>query len=340
MSVRWIVTGGAGFMGSNLALSLGRDEPVVLVDNFRHPGARVNAALLRERLGLEVLDLDVRDFDSVERLVQGNPEVETIVHLAGQVSFLRSLEDPRYDFETNALGTFHVLEAVRRHAPAARVIVASTNKVYGDLSGLAHVEGATRWTLPGYPAGLSEDLPLSLQGGYSVSKGTADQLALDYARTHGLAALPLRLSSVYGGHQHATVDQAWVAYFVRVGLAHQAFEICGDGKQVRDLLHVSDLIRLFRTLAETPLEHEVWGRPYNVGGGPDRSLSLLELFQRLEGDHGCRLRYVSGPPRPCDQRVFVADTSSLQEALGWAPSTSLDEGILELVEWTRGRVSR
>ncbi len=333
--MKWLITGAAGFIGTNAALHLGGEgEEVVAVDNFHRPGSRENARVLEERLGLVVEPLEIRYREEVFRFWQKHRDVEVVLHLAAQSSLVASLKDPVYDFETNALGTLNVLEATRHLAPGARVIYASTNKVYGDLSHLRYGETETRYTLPDYPQGLPETLPLSFQGGYSCSKEAADQYVLDYARAFGLKTVSLRQSSVYGGHQRAREDHGWVAYFVRMAVEKKPFRIFGNGKQVRDLLHVDDLLRLYRIIARLPDRSPVFGQAFNVGGGPERSLSLLELFHLLRSRYGHTLRYRSEPPRPADQRVFVADCRRLAALTGWQPRVGLEEGLDRIHTWS------
>ena len=336
--MKWLITGGAGFIGTNTAawLASAGDECIV-ADNFHRPGARYNQAYLRERLGLAVDYLDVRFADQVDAYWSAHPNVDVILHLAGQVSLVASLSEPRYDFETNALGTFNVLEATRKFSPEAKLIYASTNKVYGDLREFRVEESEMRYRLPDFAAGLSESLPIDLHGGYPCSKGAADRYVLDYHRLYGMSTVALRQSSIFGGRQYPSEDQGWVAYFVQMGVERRPFRIYGTGKQVRDLLHINDLVECFRSIARLPRESEAFGQAFNIGGGSGASLSLLELFVLLESQFGLVMRYTAGPPRLGDQKVFIADTSKARQFVGWSPSVSVAEGIAELVAWSRGR---
>ena len=336
--MKWLITGGAGFIGTNTVEALARaGDRCFVADNSHRPGAQYNRAYLAERFHIPVDYLDVRFQDQVNAYWSAHRDADVVLHLAGQVSLVASLGDPRYDFETNALGTFNVLEATRRFLPEAKVIYASTNKVYGDLHDLPVEESATRYTLPGYAGGLSEELPIELHGGYSCSKGAADQYVLDYHRIYGLSTIVLRQSSNYGGRQYASEDQGWVAYFVQMGVERRNFRISGTGKQVRDLLHVADLVECYRAVAGTPHESLAFGQAFNIGGGPETSLSLLELFARLESDYGFSFDYTAGPPRTGDQRVFIADTRKARQFLGWTPTVSVAQGMEELVEWSKAR---
>lgn len=330
--MKWIVTGGCGFIGTNAALSFHEQgDEVVVIDNLLRPYVRRNLTLLKN-LRLECHVADVRDSVALERIVRRHADADCVLHLAGQVSLLASLEDPKYDFETNVAGTLNVLEAVRRWAPNAIILYASTNKVYGDLSALRIMEEERRYRLPGHPHGLDEFTPLDFHGGYGCSKGAADQYVLDFHRTYGMRTVSLRQSSVYGGHQYATADQGWLAYFVYVGLRGERFQINGNGKQVRDALHSRDLLALYRRCVERI--DDAAGLAFNIGGGPENTSSLLELFDLLEGSHGLTMRYSCGPPRPSDQRVFVADVRRAQKLLDWQPTIGLNDGLWDLIDWT------
>jgi CDP-paratose 2-epimerase len=324
---KWLITGAAGFIGTHLARHLEQaGDSCILTDNFYRGMACPNVHFL-----------DVRRPSDVEAFFESNGDIDAVAHLAGQVSLVASITNPRYDFETNAGGTFNVLEAMRRHTPRARLIFASTNKVYGDLGALAHEEHLTRYSIPDYPHGLTEKLPLELHGGYSCSKGAADQYVRDYHKVYGLKTVCLRQSSIYGGGQRATGDQGWLAWFVRMGVQASSFGISGTGKQVRDLLHVSDLCACFKRIADLPESSPVWGEAFNIGGGPVASLSILELFEILRRDFGLTLDYTAGPPRVGDQKVFIADTARARDCVGWEPRVHLAEGLEEIVTWSQAR---
>ena len=337
--MKWLITGGAGFIGTNAAKRLTEaGQTCIVTDNFHRPGSRQNQAYLASRYGLNVSFLDVRRRDQVDATFAAHSDADVILHLAGQVSLVESIKDPRYDFDTNALGTFNILEAMRQHAPQAALIYASTNKVYGDLSTLQTDESDTRYSLPSYPYGLPETLPIDLHGGYSCSKGAADQYVRDYHKVYGLKTMALRQSSIYGGHQYASEDQGWVAYFVRMGVEKQPFRTNGTGKQVRDLLHVSDLCGCFEKIARLRADSPAWGEAFNIGGGVESSLSLLELFEILRSQYGLAISYEAGPARTGDQKVFIADTAKAHRLLGWQPQMAVDKGLRELVDWSRESV--
>jgi CDP-paratose 2-epimerase len=248
------------------------------------------------------------------------------------------MNDPRRDFETNVVGSFNLLEAVRRLCPAAAVVYASSNKVYGELGGVALREDALRYSAPGYPNGVAEDAPLDFQTPYGCSKGAADQYMLDYARVFGLNTVVFRHSTIYGGRQFATFDQGWVGWFcgqavaVRRDPGRKPFTISGDGKQVRDLLFVDDAVDAYFAAAEHIAECR--GQAFNIGGGIANSSSLLELFAQLESQAGVRLAYERLPWRHSDQRFFVADTGKASRLLGWRPQVDKAAGVARMLAWS------
>jgi CDP-paratose 2-epimerase len=335
----WLITGGCGFVGSNLAEALlSRGDDVVVLDNLSRTGSRDNLAWLRTRHGSDwrFVELDVRDAPAIEQLIAEVRPV-AIAHLAGQVAMTTSLQQPRLDFEINALGTLNILEAVRQHAPATMVMYSSTNKVYGDLEWVRYDETDTRYIAPDYPAGFDESLPLSFHSPYGCSKGTADQYMLDYARMFDLTTVVFRHSSMYGGRQFATYDQGWIGWFCQQALAvrrqpdREPFTISGNGKQVRDVLHADDIVALY--CAAAAQREAARGHAFNIGGGMAQSLSLLELFHLLECEVNVPLAYRRLPPRPSDQKVFVADVATAQRALGWQPRVSAADGLKRTLAW-------
>jgi CDP-paratose 2-epimerase len=350
---KWIVTGGCGFIGSNLAAALLDDgHEVVALDTLVRLGSSENLAWLEERARrpgagkLVHLRADTRSRTDVEDAFRKHGAgVTAIAHLAGQVAMTTSIERPRYDFEVNVGGAINVLEAIRDHAPSATVMFSSTNKVYGDLAQLPAVEGPTRWTLPGSPRGLDEKVPLDFQSPYGCSKGAADQYFLDYHRMYGLRTMVFRHSSIYGGRQYATYDQGWVGWFCAevlrqkreqaAGATVRPFTISGDGKQVRDLLHADDLVTCYRQAAANPAR--CLGRAFNIGGGMENSLSLLELLDELGKLTGQSPRFEKLPWRISDQKVFVADCTAARDAFGWEPKVTRAEGLQRMLRWVDER---
>lgn len=328
--MRWLITGGSGFIGTNLATHLSEcGDEIVIVDDLSRNGSELNAAFLLEKYRLEPRKVDVSDRQQMESFFAEERPFDAIAHLAGQVSFLASLEDPRRDFEINAIGTLNVLEQVRLHSPETAVIGMSSNKVYGDLTQIEIIEEATRYVAPDYPLGFGEDLPLEFHGPYGCSKGTADQYLSDYGRMFNLRTASLRQSSVYGPHQHPRSDQGWVAHLLEEAVAGRTIQLNGVGKQVRDLLHATDLARLFVALSST-IDAGV-GYQLNVGGGAANSLSILELFAWIEKETGSRVAYRTGQARPSDQLVFVSANDKVSELTGWSPEVGIAAGLRDLL---------
>jgi CDP-paratose 2-epimerase len=332
--MHWLVTGGAGFVGSNVAIALiERGDTVVVVDDLSRKGSELNQAILRERTAVEVLIVDVTDHAALRAVFDVHGPFDAVAHMAGQVSLVASIEDPARDFEVNALGTVNVLECVRLLNPNAAVIGMSSNKAYGDLGSVRIVEHEDRYEAPDYPNGFDESLPLDFHGPYGCSKGTADQYLIDYHRTFGLRTFSLRQSSVYGPMQHPRSDQGWVGFLIGEAVAGRTIQLNGQGKQVRDLLHASDLAALIMLLGEMPADKA--GHAFNVGGGPERSLSILQLFDWYEAQTGNPVTYRTGERRLSDQEVFISCNHKVESLTGWSPRISLEEGLGELLRQSR-----
>lgn len=334
--MRLLITGGCGFLGSNLAAdALARGDDLVVFDNLYRDGSRENLTWLQSQGRFQFEHGDIRNQNDITRVIQ-SLKPDAIFHLAGQVAMTTSIANPRMDFEINVVGTHNLLEAVRQHAPEAMVVYSSTNKVYGDLEQYHYRETATRFECTTLPKGFDEGTPLDFHSPYGCSKGAADQYMLDYARIFGLNTVVFRHSSMYGGRQFATYDQGWVGWFCQKAVETQRgkgepFTISGTGKQVRDVLHADDMKRLYMAA----LEHMelVKGQAFNVGGGIENSLSLLELFALLEGIVGVELSYTRLPVRESDQRVFVADIAKAQALLKWTPQVSAQNGVAQMAKW-------
>ena len=332
--MRILITGGAGFIGCNLAAAcIDGGHEVTLLDNLSRRGSEANLLWLRERhgeRGFSFIQSDIRDAQAMLAAAEGQ---EAIYHLAAQTAVTTSVTDPRPDFEINALGTFNVLEAARRAADDPVFIYSSTNKVYGGMEDVLPVEQATRYVLPAYPGGVGEDRPLDFHSPYGCSKGAADQYVRDYARIYGLRSVVFRQSCIYGQRQMGVEDQGWVAWFVIAAVLGKPITIYGDGKQVRDLLHVDDLVRAFR-LATQRIDI-TRGQVYNLGGGPANTLSIWAefgpLLSRLLGRQVIPASFRDW--RPGDQPVFVADVSRAELEFGWTPQVSVETGIARLIEW-------
>lgn len=331
-----LITGGAGFVGSNLAAYLmQRGERVTVFDSLARQGATENLAWLRGRGTVDFIHGDVRNaFDVEEAIKRVMPEA--IFHLAGQVAMTTSIANPRRDFEINVLGSINVLEAVRNYAPKTAVIYASSNKVYGNLEHLDLVEAATRYQ-PRNATGVDEKTAIEFHTPYGCSKGAADQYMLDYARGFGLNTVVFRHSTIYGGRQFATYDQGWVGWFCRQAIetkkhpARAPFTVSGDGKQVRDLLHVSDAVRAY--VAAYQHIDTARGEAFNIGGGIENSMSLLELLLFLEKRLEVKLNYTHLPWRQSDQKFFVADNGKAERLMQWSPATTKEQGIEDTLQW-------
>lgn len=339
-----LITGGCGFLGSNLAASaLEKGAELVVFDNLSRLGSPQNLEWLRQMGMFTHVHGDIRNTNDVTRTIR-EFRPDAVFHVAGQVAMTTSIANPRLDFEINAMGSLNVLEAVRDHAPEAAVIYSSSNKVYGDLEYIDYHETETRYIDPGHPQGLDERTPLDFQSPYGCSKGAADQYMQDFARVYGLKTLVFRHSSMYGSRQFGTFDQGWIAWFCSqavkqsLGLLNAPFTIAGNGKQVRDVLEARDMSRLYFA----GLQHieRAKGQVLNVGGGMDNSLSLLELFQLLEELTGTPLAYEKTPARFSDQRIFVADLARATALLDWQPQVGAREGIAAAVKWAEQNVRR
>lgn len=329
-----LLTGGAGFIGSNLASALlARGEEVILLDDLSRPGVERNVRWLRQEHGDRVqLELgDVRDPRIVRDAVA---RADKVFHFAAQVSVTKSLAAPRHDFGVNAGGTLNLLEALRELDDPPPLVFASTNKVYGSLLDVPLQETGTRYE-PSDPHvrahGIGESRPLDFHSPYGCSKGVADQYVLDFARCFGLPAAVFRLSCTYGPRQHGNEEQGWVAHFVRRALEGAPITIYGDGLQVRDVLYVVDLVNAL-LLAVDRID-EVRGQAFNVGGGPENTVSLLELLERIGHLLGRRPEVRFEEWRPGDQRYYSSDSRKLEGLTGWRPTTSIEDGLGHLCEW-------
>jgi CDP-paratose 2-epimerase len=332
-----LITGGAGFVGCNVAdrlLRAGRD--VVVLDNLSRAGVERNLAWLRTTYGdrVRAVVADVRDRSAVAEAVR---DAAAVFHFAAQVAVTTSLLDPVDDFEVNARGTLNVLEALRARRDPPPLLFTSTNKVYGDLADVAMTRAERRY-VPADPAvaayGVGEARPLDFHSPYGCSKGTADQYVLDYARSYGLPAVVFRMSCIYGPHQFGTEDQGWVAHFLIRAIEGRPIVLYGDGMQVRDILYVEDLVDAM--LGVVARVDRLAGRAFNVGGGPANTTSLLELVGRIAALRGEAPAVAFDEWRTGDQRYYVSDVRALGAATGWAPRVGVAEGMERLHEWLVG----
>lgn len=330
-----LIIGGAGFIGINSAeYFLSQGSQVTIFDNFSRMGVESNVKWLQETAAdtskLNVIRGDVRtDQKKLEELVK---DVDLVLHLAAQVAVTSSVTDPRNDFEINALGTFNVLEAIRVSGNKPVLIYASTNKVYGDLADIPVKELDSRYEFANLPLGVSEERGIDFHSPYGCSKGTADQYVRDYHRIYGLRSIVFRQSCIYGQHQFGVEDQGWVAWFLIALTLGKQITIYGKGKQVRDLLYVSDLVRAYHMAFENIDKTE--GQIYNIGGGSKNAVSiwfdLLPTFEKLLGQ---KISPKFAEERPGDQPIFIADISKAEREFGWKPEVGVNEGIEKLHSW-------
>jgi CDP-paratose 2-epimerase len=331
-----LITGGAGFIATNLARQLLDDgRQVVVFDNLSRPGVDRNLAWLRRRYDGQMTFVrgDVRD---VARLRSAMRDVTEVYHLAAQVAVTTSLADPVADFEINARGTLNLLEAARQQPTPPSIVFTSTNKVYGALTHVALAAEPSRYTPVDRTVrahGISESCGLAFHSPYGCSKGAAEQYVLDYARTFGLSAVVFRMSCIYGPHQCGTEDQGWVAHFLAEALRQRSLTLYGDGRQVRDILFVGDLVRAL-LLAQAHADR-LAGEVFNIGGGPERAVSLLELIDEMAVLIEQPVPFGLAGWRTADQRFYVSDTRRFSAATGWTPQVSIREGLTRLVEWFR-----
>jgi len=328
-----VVTGGAGFVGSNLVRSLLVDgHTVTVLDSMQRRGSRHNLAWLRSLNPdgrLHFMEADVCDFAAVRAAVAG---ADVIYHLAAQVAVTTSVENPRADFESNALGTLNVLEAARLSGRRPTVVFTSTNKVYGGLDDVTVEEGSSSYSYRDFPCGIAETQALDFHSPYGCSKGAADQYVRDYYRIYGLRSVVFRMSCIYGPRQFGNEDQGWLAHFLIAAATGTPIAIYGNGKQVRDVLFVDDLVRAFRLAVERI--DVTAGQVYNIGGGPSNALAVWsefgDLLQKLKGER-VPVRY--GPWRPGDQPCYVSDIRKAYQEMGWKPEVDKVTGTGRLWDW-------
>jgi len=336
MKRKILITGGAGFIGSNFArhrIQLG--DEITIFDNLSRKGAEDNLAWVKNQTPGEKFEFtqgDVRDLDALIDAVKGK---DVIVHLAAQVAVTTSVVDPAYDFSVNAEGSFNVLEATRLGGEKPLVIYASTNKVYGEIENVSVIEGDHRYQFEKLKMGISESQPLDFHSPYGCSKGCGDQYMRDYSRMYGFPTVVFRQSCIYGPRQFGIEDQGWVAWFIIAAVLGKPISIYGDGKQVRDVLHINDLIAAYDRAIN--FITEPGGEIYNIGGGPENAIAIWREFGPiLEEIHGEPIPITMGDWRPGDQKIYISDISKAKDRLGWTPQIGVREGIRDLYEWVKG----
>ena len=328
-----LITGGSGFIGSNsAAYFMAQGWNVHILDNFSRKGTRLNYEWLKTKGDFTLHEIDLVDEIKVREVFSGQ-RFDFVLHLAAQVAVTTSVSDPRYDFKNNAWASFNLLEAVRNYSPKAFCLFASTNKVYGKLDYVDTQlsQDKSEWQYTDLPRGVDESFALDFHSPYGCSKGAADQYFIDYARIYGLKTCVFRQSCIYGTRQFGIEDQGWVAWFSIATSLNRNITIYGDGKQVRDVLYVDDLVRAYHAAFES--QDKVVGQAYNIGGGVENTLSLLKLVDILKSKLDCPIDPEFSAERPGDQKVFICNTDKFKEAAGWSTMTSVDEGLDILITW-------
>lgn len=326
-----LVTGGAGFIGINAAAHYARKAwRVIIIDNLCRQGSKNNLTWLKRKESFVFENIDIRDTHKINYIV-GKYKPKVLLHLASQVAVTTSVSNPREDFEVNAFGSFNVLEAVRKHSPETLCINASTNKVYGKMEDIAIEETESRYKYKNNYPGVGITRPVDCFSPYGCSKGAADLYTIDYHRIYGLRTVSLRQSCIYGPRQCGIEDQGWVAWFTIAAILDKAITIYGNGKQVRDILYIDDLLAAYDSVISNA--DAAIGKLFNIGGGMQRTLSLKELITLLEETLAKKIVVDYQQRRPGDQNIFVCDLGSANSILSWYPETSVSDGIRSLINW-------
>lgn len=332
---RILITGGAGFIGSNLADRLiGEGHRITIFDNLSRSGCENNVSWLQTKYGensFKIVKADLANFDTLQEVVDG---IDRIYHLAGQVAVTTSVKNPRQDFVDNAQGTLNVLEAARLAGNNPIIIYTSTNKVYGEMESISVVENKTRYAYANLPHGIPENQPLDFHSPYGCSKGAGDQYTRDYARIYGLRTVVVRQSCIYGYRQFGIEDQGWVAWFIIAALKGKPITIYGNGKQVRDILFIDDLLDAYDAIIQNISTTS--GKIYNIGGGPQNTMSIWAEFGPILNElMGEPISVKYGDWRPGDQPVYISDIRKIENEINWVPKTSVRTGITKLFNWIK-----
>lgn len=334
LSMKILITGGAGFIGCNIAkFYLEEKGKVIILDDLSRHGSVKNLDWLKQEGAIEFIKQDITDYDGLKAVLGTYEDIDIIYHMAAQVAVTTSVLKPRRDFEINALGTFNLLEAVRELKINPIIIYTSTNKVYGEMKDIKIIEKKGRYQYAGLKNGIAETKQLDFHSPYGCSKGCADQYMTDYARIYSLNTVVMRMSCIYGTRQFGVEDQGWVAHFVISAVLDRPITIYGDGKQVRDVLYIDDLVELFYIISKNI--KRVKGIALNIGGGPENQMSLLELLSVLEDKLKKKIKVKYANWRPGDQKIYVSDISKAQKLLNWRPKVSKEEGIDRLIKWVQ-----
>lgn len=334
--MKYLITGGCGFIGSNLAAEvLKQNDELFIIDNLSRFGSSANLEWLKSKGQFKFFPFDIRNLNDVETVIK-EVKPDYVFHLSGQVAMTTSIANPRLDFEVNALGTFNLLDSIRKYSSESIILYSSSNKVYGDFEQFNFKEENTRYVCNEYPNGFPESISLNFSSPYGCSKGAADQYLIDYYRIFGIKTVVFRHSSMYGSNQHSTYDQGWVGWFCQQALDFknsrnsEPFTISGNGKQVRDVLHSSDVVNLYFSAKDNV---NAYGQVFNIGGGVENSLSLVELFELLENILNIKMVYKQLQWRESDQKVFIADNSKVKSLINWLPKIDKKSGINNMIDW-------
>lgn len=334
MKKRILITGGAGFIGINSAhYFLSKKYDVALFDNLSRKGSEENLKWLKKTWGKQFVFIRGDVVTDRTKLNRAVANADAVIHLAAQVAVTTSVQDPHHDFLVNAQGTLHVLEAARMSPKKPLVIYASTNKVYGNMDYAEVMLTDAGYRYKQYEAGIAEHHGVDFHSPYGCSKGAADQYVRDYARIYGLPTVVFRQSCIYGPHQFGVEDQGWVAWFVISSLLNRPITIYGDGHQVRDVLHVEDLARLYEMAIRN--QKKVSGHIYNIGGGAREVSSVLGAIARIEKIIGKKIPYSFSEWRPGDQKVYISHIDKVKQDLDWEPKITFDKGLKTLVNWVQ-----
>ena len=330
---RIIIIGGAGFIGINSAYYfIKKGYQVIVLDNLSRKGSTYNLQQLQQKHTVQFVQVDIRNYETLKETLLQIGEVDALLLLAGQVAVTTSITNPREDFEINALGTFNVLEALRNNEQSPHVIYASTNKVYGKMDNVAITKLANRYQYNSDNEGIDEAAPIDFYSPYGCSKGTAEQYVHDYARIYNIPTTVLRQSCIYGPHQFGIEDQGWVAWFTIAATLSVPISIFGDGNQVRDVLHVNDLCRLYELILNNKAICN--GQIFNIGGGINNTLSLNELVLLLQNALNTTLNITYDNWRAGDQKVYISNINKATTLLQWKPIIGIEQGILDIKNWT------
>lgn len=335
-----LITGGCGFVGSNLALKLHKNYEVYCLDSFSKNESKINEILLKE-VKIPVIKGDISNTEFVNDIVN-KLKPDFLFHFAAQVAMTDSVNDPRYDFETNLLGTFNLLNAIKYFSVDTKFLNISTNKVYGDLSWDILEELETRYSSINNKKGYDERTPLSFSGPYGCSKGSAEQYTLDYNRTFSLNTTSLRLSTIYGPNQHSTINQGWIGWFLQQIINNSDKKIIeipvhGNGKQVRDILYIDDFVDLMLSIIKN--FDNVNGLVFNVGGSLKNSLSVIEVLNKALKIYGLKseIKLIKNNWRPADQKYYVSNIEKIEKKLQWFPKTTVDNGLSIFAKWIQNK---